>query len=89
MSLCLRSDRSKHVSHHLSELGEIYDPNSKTWDPNGKHLIRQQDFWFSFGMTVFILIPWFTVREVKVDVEIVSASFLFHMNRLYWQTLST
>lgn len=23
-------------------------------------------------MTVFILIPWFTVREVKVDIEIVS-----------------
>ena len=28
-------------------------------------MIAQQDFWFVFGMTVFILIPWFTVREVK------------------------
>lgn len=52
--------------------GDIYNPDTKTWDPNGNHIIRQQDFWFSFGMTVFILIPWFTVREVKVDVEIVS-----------------
>jgi hypothetical protein len=27
-------------------------------------------------MTVFVLIPWFTVREVPVDVEIVRFIFL-------------
>lgn len=53
-------------------LGDIYDPNTRQWDPNGTHMIKQQDFWFVFGMTVFILIPWFTVREVKVDIEIPS-----------------
>ncbi|THH07540.1 hypothetical protein EW145_g3316 [Phellinidium pouzarii] len=53
-------------------LGDIYDSDTKKWDPNGTHIIRQQDFWFVFGMTVFILIPWFTVREVKVDIEIPS-----------------
>ncbi|OCB85780.1 hypothetical protein A7U60_g7132 [Sanghuangporus baumii] len=53
-------------------LGDIYDPDTRKWDPNGTHMIRQQDFWFVFGMTVFILIPWFTVREVKVDIEIPS-----------------
>ena len=53
-------------------LGDIYDPDTRRWDLSGEHLIRQQDFWFAFGMTVFIFIPWFTVREVKVDVEIPS-----------------
>jgi len=53
-------------------LGDSYDLKTHSWNPNGLHIIRQQDFWFTFGMTVFILIPWFTVRKVKVDVEIPS-----------------
>ena len=52
--------------------GNIYDTADQKWDLNGSHLIRQQDFWFAFGMTVFVILPWFTVRQVKVDVEIVS-----------------
>jgi hypothetical protein len=55
-------------------LGDSYDLHTHSWNPNGLHIIRQQDFWFTFGMTVFILIPWFTVRKVKVDVEIVRPS---------------
>lgn len=54
-------------------LGDSYDLNTHSWNPNGLHIIRQQDFWFCFGMTVFIMIPWFTVREVAVDVEIPSS----------------
>ncbi|THH13259.1 hypothetical protein EW146_g6937 [Bondarzewia mesenterica] len=42
------------------------------WNPDGTTILRQQDFWFAFGMTIFIMIPWFTVREVKVDVEVPS-----------------
>jgi hypothetical protein len=53
-------------------LGDSYDLNTHSWNPNGIHIVRQQDFWFTFGMTVFILIPWFTVRKVEVDVEIPS-----------------
>ncbi|KAF9049905.1 hypothetical protein BJ165DRAFT_961560 [Panaeolus papilionaceus] len=53
-------------------LGDSYDLNTHDWNPDGLHIIRQQDFWFAFGMTVFVLIPWFTIREVKVDVEIPS-----------------
>ncbi|SJK97853.1 related to non-ribosomal peptide synthetase [Armillaria ostoyae] len=53
-------------------LGDSYDATTHTWRPNGIHIIRQQQFWFAFGMTVFIIIPWLTVREVKVDVEIPS-----------------
>ncbi|KAH7927472.1 hypothetical protein BV22DRAFT_1006906 [Leucogyrophana mollusca] len=53
-------------------LGDSYDSDTHTWNPNGVRVLEQQDFWFAFSMTVFILIPWFTVREVGVDVEIPS-----------------
>ncbi|KAA1470570.1 hypothetical protein DENSPDRAFT_818230 [Dentipellis sp. KUC8613] len=53
-------------------LGDSYDLTTHTWNPDGTTILRQQDFWFAFGMTVFILIPWFTIREVKVDIEVPS-----------------
>ncbi|TFK44880.1 hypothetical protein BDQ12DRAFT_40544 [Crucibulum laeve] len=53
-------------------LGDSYNLDTHTWDPDGLRILKQQDFWFAFGMTVFVLIPWFTIREVKVDVEIPS-----------------
>ncbi|KAI0692092.1 hypothetical protein BC835DRAFT_1407133 [Cytidiella melzeri] len=53
-------------------LGDSYDLDTHSWNPDGIRVIRQQDFWFAFGMTVFILIPWFTVREVRVDIEVPS-----------------
>ncbi|TDL23046.1 hypothetical protein BD410DRAFT_787876 [Rickenella mellea] len=53
-------------------LGDIYDTETQKWDLSGTHLISQQDFWFALGMTVFVILPWFTVREVKVDVEVPS-----------------
>ena len=56
-------------------LGDNYDPNTKQWDPSGNHMIAQQDFWFVFGMTVFILIPWFTVREVKGERRVMMRYF--------------
>lgn len=53
-------------------LGDSYDLTTHSWNPDGATILRHQDFWFAFGMTVFILIPWFTVREVEVDVEVPS-----------------
>ncbi|KAI0827884.1 hypothetical protein BC628DRAFT_1417997 [Trametes gibbosa] len=53
-------------------LGDSYDLNTHSWNPDGIHVIRQQDFWYVFGMTILILIPWFTVREVQVDIEVPS-----------------
>ncbi|KAF8911468.1 hypothetical protein CPB84DRAFT_1671592 [Gymnopilus junonius] len=53
-------------------LGDTYDLETHSWNPDGFHIVKQQDFWFAFGMTIFILIPWFTIREVKVDIEIPS-----------------
>ncbi|KAF5380557.1 hypothetical protein D9615_004706 [Tricholomella constricta] len=53
-------------------LGDSYDLDTHSWNPDGILILRQQDFWFIFGMTIFVIIPWFTIREVKVDVEIPS-----------------
>lgn len=53
-------------------LGDSYDLNTHSWNPDGIRIIRQQDFWFALGMTIFVLIPWFTIREVPVDIEIPS-----------------
>lgn len=32
-------------------LGDSYDLDTHTWNPTGR-ILRQQDFWFVFGMTV-------------------------------------
>ncbi|EIW80688.1 hypothetical protein CONPUDRAFT_57605 [Coniophora puteana RWD-64-598 SS2] len=52
-------------------LGDMHDPESHSWDPT-VGILRQQDFWFVFIMTVFTIIPWLTVRRVNVDVELPS-----------------
>jgi hypothetical protein len=57
-------------------LGNTYDIQARRWRADGDVLINAQEFWFALGMTVFVLIPWFTVREVPVDVEIVRFIFL-------------
>jgi len=33
-------------------LGDSYDLELHQWNPNGIHIIRQQDFWFVAGMTL-------------------------------------
>ncbi|KAH8117533.1 hypothetical protein DFH11DRAFT_1741517 [Phellopilus nigrolimitatus] len=53
-------------------LGDIYVPSTRSWNLSGTHVARQQDFWFISGMTVLVLIPWFCVREVPVDIELPS-----------------
>ncbi len=69
-------------------LGDSYDLDTHSWNPDGIRVLRQQDFWFCLGITILcvgslvdqriasyiifsIIIPWVTVREVEVDVEIV------------------
>lgn len=56
-------------------LGNTYDIKLRQWRADGDALINAQEFWFALGMTVFVLIPWFTVREVPVDVEIVCYTY--------------
>ncbi|KAK2463143.1 hypothetical protein APHAL10511_004798 [Amanita phalloides] len=53
-------------------LGECYDPTSQSMKPSISKVLAQQEFWFAFAITVFVLIPWFTVRKVPVQVQIPS-----------------
>ncbi|KAH9977208.1 hypothetical protein BGW80DRAFT_1456530 [Lactifluus volemus] len=54
-------------------LGDLYNPDNQTWNLNAAHILRQQDFWFAMGMTIFVIIPWVCVRQVPVDIELPSA----------------
>ncbi|KAH6792993.1 transmembrane protein [Perilla frutescens var. hirtella] len=47
-----------------------YDPLTKTYSNDlGSRLVRRQEFWFTIGITVLIIIPWLTVRRVSVRVS--------------------
>ncbi|CAI9087315.1 OLC1v1021361C1 [Oldenlandia corymbosa var. corymbosa] len=46
-----------------------YDPITKSYTSDiGNRLIKQQEFWFTVGITVLIIIPWITVRRVPVNI---------------------
>lgn len=53
-------------------LGNQYDIKTGQWDNNANSLLSAQELWFSVFMTVFMLLPWVTLREVAVEVEIPS-----------------
>ncbi|CAL1704143.1 unnamed protein product [Somion occarium] len=53
-------------------MGDIWDTDTQTWNLDGVHLVRQQDFWYVMGMTLFIALPWICTREVPVDIELPS-----------------
>ena len=53
-------------------MGDLFDATTGTWAINGRHLVRQQDFWYVMGMTTWIVLPWICTREVPVDIELVS-----------------
>lgn len=38
-------------------LGDSYDLDTHSWNPDGIRVIRQQDFWYTFGMTVLYVSP--------------------------------
>lgn len=47
-----------------------YDPLTKTYSNDlGSRLVKRQEFWFTFGITVLIIIPWLTVRRVPVRIS--------------------
>jgi hypothetical protein len=37
-------------------LGDSYDIDKHAWNPDGLRILRQQDFWFSLGMTVLCVL---------------------------------
>ncbi|KAI3456176.1 hypothetical protein Pfo_012839 [Paulownia fortunei] len=47
-----------------------YDPLTKSYSSDlGSRLIKRQEFWFTVGITVLIIIPWLTVRRVPVRIS--------------------
>ncbi|KAL0398491.1 UNVERIFIED_CONTAM: hypothetical protein Sradi_2192400 [Sesamum radiatum] len=47
-----------------------YDPFTKSYSHDlGSRLIKRQEFWFTVGITVLIIIPWLTVRRVPVRIS--------------------
>lgn len=58
-------------------VGDLWDESAQTWNINGVHIVRQQDFWYVMGMTLWIALPWICTRRVKIDIELVSSGY-FH-----------
>ncbi|KAF7362686.1 hypothetical protein MVEN_00617900 [Mycena venus] len=54
-------------------LGDSYNATTHSWhwQADGS-IVRQQDFWFVIVMSIFVILPWVTVRKVPVVVEIPS-----------------
>ncbi|CAA0817824.1 Unknown protein [Striga hermonthica] len=47
-----------------------YNPRTESYrDEFGSRLVRSQEFWFTLATTVLIVVPWLTVRKVKVQVS--------------------
>ncbi|KAJ4290481.1 hypothetical protein N0V90_010698 [Kalmusia sp. IMI 367209] len=53
-------------------MGNVYDIKTGQWKSDANVLISTQELWFAVFMTVFVLIPWVTLRQVPVEVEIPS-----------------
>ncbi|CZT52166.1 related to non-ribosomal peptide synthetase [Rhynchosporium secalis] len=53
-------------------LGNSYDIKHGEWRHDAHSLLSAQELWFALFMTIFILIPWLTLRKVPVEVEIPS-----------------
>ncbi|KAF1940656.1 hypothetical protein EJ02DRAFT_494380 [Clathrospora elynae] len=53
-------------------MGNTYDIKLGKWRTNANSLLSAQELWFAVFMTIFVLIPWVTLREVPVEVEIPS-----------------
>ncbi|KAG5657955.1 hypothetical protein KAF25_006906 [Fusarium avenaceum] len=49
-------------------LGNINDAKYK-WQSSGRVLLSGQEVWFALGITILVVIPWVTLREVPVQVE--------------------
>lgn len=53
-------------------MGNTYDIKLGEWRRDTNALLSAQELWFAVFMTVFVLIPWVTLREVAVEVDIPS-----------------
>nr|KYP53304.1 hypothetical protein KK1_024679 [Cajanus cajan] len=46
-----------------------YEPNSHTYDFTMSKVVKKQEWWFTLAITIIIIIPWLSVRKVKVSVS--------------------
>ncbi|KAF1835745.1 hypothetical protein BDW02DRAFT_567647 [Decorospora gaudefroyi] len=53
-------------------MGNCYDIKRGVWRSDAHSLLSAQELYFAIFMTVFVLTPWVTLREVPVEVEIPS-----------------
>ncbi|ERS97554.1 hypothetical protein HMPREF1624_05725 [Sporothrix schenckii ATCC 58251] len=53
-------------------LGNTYDLKLGAWRADAHSLLAAQEMWFAAFMTIFVIIPWVTLREVPVEVELPS-----------------
>ncbi|OAX42182.1 hypothetical protein K503DRAFT_395620 [Rhizopogon vinicolor AM-OR11-026] len=53
-------------------LTNAYDTADGKFDHIGAYVVRQQSFWYTVGMSIFIVLPWLCTRRVKVDIELPS-----------------
>ncbi|KAF5599023.1 non-ribosomal peptide synthetase [Fusarium pseudoanthophilum] len=54
-------------------LSNSYDATSGKDNSNAQSLITTENIWFTIFMTILIALPWVTVRQVPVEVEIPSS----------------
>ncbi|KAL2205442.1 hypothetical protein CC79DRAFT_1310751 [Sarocladium strictum] len=53
-------------------LGNVFDVKTGEWRTDAHTLLSVQEFYFAIFLTIFVAIPWFTLRQVPVEVEIPS-----------------
>ncbi|KAF2636249.1 hypothetical protein P280DRAFT_460074 [Massarina eburnea CBS 473.64] len=53
-------------------MGNVYDIRLGQWRPDTHAMLSAQELWFAVFMTIFVLIPWVTLREVPVGIEVPS-----------------
>ncbi|KAG2061468.1 hypothetical protein BDR06DRAFT_261837 [Suillus hirtellus] len=49
-----------------------YDTADGKFDHIGRYVVQQQAFWYTIGMSTFIVLPWICTRHAKVDIELPS-----------------
>ncbi|EXM18457.1 hypothetical protein RAB80_004022 [Fusarium oxysporum f. sp. vasinfectum] len=54
-------------------LSNSYDATSGKDNSNAQSLITTENIWFTIFMTILIALPWVTIRQVPVEVEIPSS----------------
>ncbi|KAI3918794.1 hypothetical protein MKX01_042114 [Papaver californicum] len=58
-----------HSGCGVSAIANSYKPSQQTYDFSLSRFIKTQEFWFTLVITIVIILPWLTVRQVPVRVS--------------------